>query len=211
MYVFRRKTGRRPEGEVVEIISRAKTQFVGRLELSDHFGFVIPDNNRISINFYIPKEGIGQAHDGDKVVVEIAQWPDKAHNPVGRILDILGRPGEHEVEIHSILAEYGLPYRFPQEIETEAAALPIEITEAEIARRRDMRDSTTFTIDPADAKDFDDALSLDNWRTATTSSGCTSPTFRITSRKAPRWTTKPTTAVLRCIWWTGWFPCCPRS
>ena len=161
VYVFRRKTGRRPEGEVVEIISRAKTQFVGRLELSDHFGFVIPDNNRISINFYIPKEGIGQAHDGDKVVVEIAQWPDKAHNPVGRILDILGRPGEHEVEIHSILAEYGLPYRFPQEIEAEASALPIEITEEEIARRRDMRDSTTFTIDPADAKDFDDALSLD--------------------------------------------------
>ena len=161
VYVFRRKDGRRPEGEVVEIIARAKSQFVGRLELSDHFGFVVPDNNRIAVNFYIPKEGLGDAHQGDKVVVEIAEWPDKAPNPVGRILEVLGRPGEHEVEIHSILAEYGLPYRFPDEIETEAAALPIEITEEEIARRRDMREATTFTIDPADAKDFDDALSLE--------------------------------------------------
>ncbi len=161
VYVFRRKQGRRPEGEVVEIISRVKNQFVGRLELSQHFGFVIPDNNRIAINFYIPKDGLGEAKDGDKVVVEIAEWPDKVHNPVGRILDVLGRPGEHEVEIHSILAEYGLPYHFPEEIEEEASKLPIEITQEEIGRRRDMRTATTFTIDPADAKDFDDALSID--------------------------------------------------
>ena len=161
VYMFRRKTGRRPEGEVVEIISRAKSQFVGRLELSDHFGFVIPDNNRININFYIPKDGIKEARNGDKVVVEIAEWPDKAPNPVGRILDVLGTPGEHEVEIHSILAEYGLPYSFPEEIEEEASNLPTEITPEEIARRRDMRASTTFTIDPFDAKDFDDALSID--------------------------------------------------
>ncbi|MDD4820228.1 MAG: ribonuclease R [Flavobacteriales bacterium] len=161
VYVFNRKSGRRPEGEVVEIISRAKTHFVGRLDLSENFGFVVPDNNRININFYIPKEGIGDAKDGDKVVVEIAQWPDKANNPVGRITDVLGRPGEHDVEIHAILAEYGLPYKFTAEIEKEAGELPIEITEEEIAKRRDMRSATTFTIDPADAKDFDDALSLD--------------------------------------------------
>ena len=161
VYVFNRKSGRRPEGEVVEIISRAKTHFVGRLDISDNFGFVVPDNNRININFYIPKEGFGDAKDGDKVVVEIAQWPDKANNPVGRITDVLGRPGEHDVEIHAILAEYGLPYKFPSEIEKEASELPIEISEQEIAKRRDMRSSTTFTIDPADAKDFDDALSLD--------------------------------------------------
>ena len=161
VYVFRRKPGRRPEGEVVEIISRAKTQFVGRLELSQHFGFVIPDNNRININFYIPKESLGDVKDGDKVVVEIAEWPDKVANPVGRITDVLGRPGEHDVEIHSILAEYGLPYKFTDEIEKEAASLPLEISEEEIGRRRDMRAATTFTIDPADAKDFDDALSID--------------------------------------------------
>ncbi len=161
VYVFKRKSGRRPEGEVVEIISRAKTHFVGRIEISGNYGFVLPDNNRIHVNFYIPREGFKDAKNGDKVIVEIASWPEKAAGPVGRITEVLGTPGQHDVEIHSILAEYGLPYRFEDEVEKEAAALPLEITSMEISHRRDMRGVTTFTIDPADAKDFDDAISFE--------------------------------------------------
>ncbi len=161
VYVFKRKSGRRPEGEVVEIITRAKEHFVGRIEISGNYGFVLPDNNRIHVNFYIPREGFKDAKNGDKVIVEIASWPEKAAGPVGRITEVLGTPGEHDVEIHSILAEYGLPYRFDEAVEKEAECLPIEISDEEIARRRDMRSATTFTIDPADAKDFDDAISFE--------------------------------------------------
>lgn len=160
VHVFKRKRGKRPEGQVVEIIERKKTQFVGQLELSKNFGFVIPDNNKINIDLFIPKNKIGDAKHGQKVIASITDWPDRAQNPFGEITQVLGEPGDHDVEIHSILAEYSLPYEFPPEIEEEANQLPIEITDEEVAKRRDMRDVTTFTIDPVDAKDFDDALSI---------------------------------------------------
>ncbi|HHB52601.1 MAG TPA: ribonuclease R, partial [Saprospiraceae bacterium] len=154
------RSSKKQEGDVVEIIKRAKTTFVGTLQLHANHGFVIPDDKRMYADFFIPKKRINNAKDGDKVVVEMKDWPLNSKNPFGKIVDILGKPGEHNTEIHSILYDYGLPYKFPEQVEQDAANLPIEITQEEIAKRRDMRKVLTFTIDPKDAKDFDDALSF---------------------------------------------------
>ncbi len=156
----RQRSSKKQEGDVVEIIKRAKTTFVGTLQLHANHGFVIPDDKRMYADFFIPKKRINNAKDGDKVVVEMKDWPLNSKNPFGKIVDILGKPGEHNTEIHSILYDYGLPYKFPEQVEQDAANLPIEITQEEIAKRRDMRKVLTFTIDPKDAKDFDDALSF---------------------------------------------------
>lgn len=154
--------GKRPEGSILEVIQRNRMQYVGILELQANgkYGFVNVDQTSLHVDIYIPKEQINNAEDGDKVVAEVTDWPEDADSPFGKIVDILGKPGEHEVEIHAILAEYGLPAKFPEEVEQEAAQLDTSIQEAEIKRRRDMRKIPTFTIDPADAKDFDDALSI---------------------------------------------------
>ncbi|MDR2123007.1 MAG: ribonuclease R [Flavobacteriaceae bacterium] len=153
---------RRSEAEVVEIIERSKTRFVGKLEYSanKNFGFVKVNKNAINTDIFIPKEKFKNAKDGQVVLVEFVSWPDKADSPTGKIIDVLGDPGENETEIHAILADYGLPYEFPKEVEQEAEKLDVSISPEEIARRRDMRKVTTFTIDPVDAKDFDDALSI---------------------------------------------------
>ena len=160
VYVYRRRNNDRYEGEVIEVIERAKTDFVGVLQLNKNFGFVIPDNTKMYADIFISKQHLGEAEHGDKVLATITDWPDNSKNPFGKILTVLGKPGEHDTEIHSILLEYGLPYQFPDEVEKEAGLLPIEITSKEIAKRRDIRGTTTFTIDPKDAKDFDDALSF---------------------------------------------------
>ncbi|WP_196887103.1 ribonuclease R [Aureivirga sp. CE67] len=161
VYVYKRRRNKKLEGEVVEIIQRAKKEFVGVLQMSKNFGFVVPDNPKMYADIFIAKNKVGDAEDGDKVVAKITDWPENSKNPFGKITTVLGKPGEHDTEIHSILLEYGLPYNFPPEVEKEASELPIEITEEEIAKRRDMRSVTTFTIDPKDAKDFDDALSFE--------------------------------------------------
>jgi ribonuclease R/exosome complex exonuclease DIS3/RRP44 len=160
VYVYQRKRSKKLEGDVVEIIERAKKDFVGTLQMSKNFGFVIPDNPRMSVDIFIAKSKINGAEHGDKVLAEITDWPDNSKNPFGKITQVLGKPGDHDTEIHSILLEYGLPYEFPTEIEEEASKLPVEITKEEIKKRRDMRSDLTFTIDPKDAKDFDDALSF---------------------------------------------------
>lgn len=154
--------GRKPEGTVLKVINRSKTQFVGTLEIigDNKYGFVNVDTNNMHVDIYIPKHEFNGAEHGDKVVAEIIKWPEDADSPFGNITRVLGKPGVHDVEIHAILAEYGLPYAFPKEIEEEANNIDTRITEEEIARRRDMRTVPTFTIDPADAKDFDDALSF---------------------------------------------------
>jgi len=156
----RQRSSKKKEGDVVEILKRAKTQFVGTLQLHKNHGFVVPDDKRMYADFFIPIKSIKNAKDGDKVVVKMKDWPPNSKNPFGRIIDILGKPGEHNTEMHSILYDYGLPYKFPDRVEQDAATLPIEITAKEIAKRRDMRKILTFTIDPKDAKDFDDALSF---------------------------------------------------
>ena len=160
VYVYRRRNNDRYEGEVIEIIERAKTEFVGVLQMSKNFGFVLPDNPKMYADIFISKNHIDGAEDGDKVLAKITDWPDNSKNPFGKILTVLGKPGEHDTEIHSILLEYGLPYKFPEEVEQDAAKLSVEITKEEISKRRDMRETLTFTIDPKDAKDFDDALSF---------------------------------------------------
>jgi len=160
VYVYRRRNNNKFEGEVIEIIKRAKTEFVGVLQMSKNFGFVIPDNNKMYADIFIPKKHIDGAEHGDKVLATITDWPENSKNPFGKITTVLGKPGEHDTEIHSILLEYGLPYEFKKEVEQDAAKLSTEITSQEISKRRDLRKTLTFTIDPKDAKDFDDALSF---------------------------------------------------
>lgn len=157
-----KKKNQRAEGEVVEVVRRFKTLFTGIFEkqANGKYGFVVMDNRSIHVDFYIPKEKFNGAETGDKVVVELKDWPQDADSPFGEIVEILGKPEETNAEMHAILLEYNLPIRFPEEVEREAQELDVEIREEEIARRRDMRDVVTFTIDPKDAKDFDDALSL---------------------------------------------------
>jgi ribonuclease R len=148
------------EGEIVEIVERAKTEFVGTIQLSPKFGFLVPSNNRIHIDIYIPLEKLNGAKDGQKAIAKIVEWGKNSVNPIGEIIEVLGNVGENNTEMHAILAEYGLPYQFPKDVEKAADLIPIKITEQEIAKRKDFRGITTFTIDPVDAKDFDDALSI---------------------------------------------------
>ncbi|MFC6266765.1 ribonuclease R [Frigoriflavimonas asaccharolytica] len=154
--------GSKTEGSVVEVLERSREQFVGTFELIEHkdFGFVVCDKKQINTDFFIPKSNINGAKNNEKVVVKMLDWQAGEKNPTGEIIKILGNAGEHETEIHTILAEYGLPYEFPEEVEDYAQEMDKEIHESEVAKRRDMRNILTFTIDPKDAKDFDDALSI---------------------------------------------------
>jgi ribonuclease R len=148
------------EGTVVEILERAQSRFVGILEVQKHFAFLVMDSKFLSNDIFIPKEELNGAKNGDKVLVEITEWPAKANNPVGKVVDVLGEPGQNDTEMHAILAQYDLPYSYPEKVEKFADLVPENIDEAEIAGREDFRDVFTITIDPKDAKDFDDALSL---------------------------------------------------
>jgi ribonuclease R/exosome complex exonuclease DIS3/RRP44 len=165
VYIFPRRKGKKLEGEITKIISRDKTSFVGIVDMQKDFAFVRPTDYRMYTDIFVAKNKFSTAEDGDKVIVEINEWPDNADSPFGTITQVLGKPGEHNTEIHSILAQYGLPYEFPVEVDMFANTLDTSIKEEEIAKRRDLRGTLTFTIDPKDAKDFDDALSfklLDN-------------------------------------------------
>jgi len=160
IYVYPKTRSKRLEGEVIRVIKRAKKLYVGTIEIHKSFAFVRPTDTRMYTDIFIAKENIGTARNGDKVVASIVEWPKKADSPIGAVVEVLGMPGAHDTEIHAILADYGLPNRFPEEVERFANTLNTSIEEKEIAKRRDMRDVLTFTIDPKDAKDFDDALSF---------------------------------------------------
>ncbi|HEY4628449.1 MAG TPA: ribonuclease R [Flavobacterium sp.] len=160
VYVYNRRKGKRPEGEVIEVLERNKTDFVGVIDIQKNFSFVSTANPKMYTDIFIPKDKIGEAEQGDVVLVHIEDWPSRADSPFGKVIKVLGKPGEHDTEIHAILAEYGLPSEFPIEVETYAQKIDTSIEASEIAKRRDMRDTLTFTIDPKDAKDFDDALSF---------------------------------------------------
>ena len=165
VYIFPRRKGKKLEGEITKVISRHKTSFVGIVEMQKDFAFVRPSDFRMYTDIFVKKNKLSNARDGEKVIVELNEWPDGVDSPFGTIVQVLGMPGDHNTEIHSILAEYGLPYEFPVEVNMYANTLDTSIKGEEIAKRRDMRDTLTFTIDPKDAKDFDDALSfkiLDN-------------------------------------------------
>lgn len=148
------------EGAVVEILERAQNRFVGVLEVQKHFAFLVMDSKFLSNDIFIPTEDLNGAKDGEKVRVEITEWPEKSNNPVGKVIDILGLPGQNETEMHAILAQYDLPYAYPEKVEKYADRISGEIDKGEIAKREDFRGVFTITIDPKDAKDFDDALSL---------------------------------------------------
>ena len=160
VYVYNRRTSRKPEAEVIEILERAKTEFVGVIDIQKNFGFVTTANAKMYTDIFIPKNKLNDAEHGDVVLVTLEDWPAKADSPFGSVTKVLGKPGEHNTEIHAILAEYGLPYDFPIEVDAYANKIDTSITPEEIAKRRDMRNVLTFTIDPKDAKDFDDALSF---------------------------------------------------
>ncbi|GAA4308993.1 ribonuclease R [Nibribacter koreensis] len=156
-----RKPSDRPEGEVVEVLKREREEVVGRLQMGKGFGFLVPDQKRMYFDVFVGERNLADAKDGDKVMVKVTEWPeDPKKSPTGEIIRVFGPAGEHNAEIHAIMAEFGLPFEFPESVEAEADAIPEGITKEEIAKRRDFRDVTTFTIDPADAKDFDDALSM---------------------------------------------------
>ncbi|MCQ2251831.1 MAG: ribonuclease R [Bacteroidales bacterium] len=157
--LFARTSDGSQEGEVIRIIQRARTTFVGTIEKSKNFAFLVPNHRTMPYDIFIPLSKMMKAKPGDKAVARITEWPEGAKNPIGEIVEVLGATGDNETEMHAILAEFNLPYAFPKEVEEEAAALDSGITPEEIAKRRDMRDVLTFTIDPADAKDFDDAIS----------------------------------------------------
>lgn len=154
------RSGRKREAKIVEIIKRARTEYVGNIKISARFAFLIPDNSRTGTDIYIPLEKLNGAKDGQKVIAKITEWPRNAENPIGEVIDVLGNAGENTTEMHAILAEYGLPYAFPKDVEKQAEYIPTTISEEEIKKRKDFRKVTTFTIDPVDAKDFDDALSV---------------------------------------------------
>ncbi len=160
-YVYKRRKKGKFEGEITNIIKRAKSDYVGTIQIHKNYAFVVTDSTKMYKDIFVPINKINKAEDGDKVLVLLEDWPDNADSPYGKVLKVLGKPGEHNTEIHSILAEYGLPYEFPHKVEEFANKLDTSITKDEIAKRRDMRDILTFTIDPKDAKDFDDALSFE--------------------------------------------------
>ncbi|MCF7568732.1 ribonuclease R [Sabulilitoribacter arenilitoris] len=161
-YAYKRRKRGKLEGEITNIIKRAKSEYVGVIQIqkNSNYAFVIPDSTKMYKDIFVPINKTMKAEDGDKVLVKLEDWPENADSPYGKVEKILGKPGEHNTEIHSILAEYGLPHEFPNEVEAFANKLDTSITEKEIAKRRDMRKDLTFTIDPKDAKDFDDALSF---------------------------------------------------
>ena len=155
-----KKHGLRPEGKVTEIIKRGREEFVGRLESSANFAFLVPDNRKIHTDFFIYPEKTKGAKDNDKVIARVYEWNTKNKSPLAEVVNVLGPAGENEAEIHSIMAEFDLPFDFPEKVTKAAEKIPVEITDKETRYRKDFRNVTTFTIDPEDAKDFDDALSL---------------------------------------------------
>ena len=160
VYVYARRRHAEPEAEVTKIIERADNSFVGILNVERQYAFLITDSKTLANDIFIPKNKLRGGKDGEKAVVRITEWPEHTKNPIGEVVDILGEAGNNNTEMHAILAEYGLPYRYPEAVEKAADKISDIIPPEEIARREDFRNVTTFTIDPQDAKDFDDALSI---------------------------------------------------
>ncbi|NOR86906.1 MAG: ribonuclease R [Bacteroidales bacterium] len=160
IFIFPKRKGRKLEGQIIEVLERAKTSFVGTIEVSKSYGFVVPDDSKVPVDFFIAKEQLKGAKNGQKVIVEFLEWPEHARNPFGKIVQVLGNPGDHKVEIASIIYDYDFESDFPAHVEAEADKINNEVDPAEIKKRKDLRDVFTITIDPFDAKDFDDAISL---------------------------------------------------
>lgn len=170
-----RRRGAEPEAEVVEIIERKPQVFIGTLKVDKHFAYLLTDSKYLASDIFIPKSKLKGGETGDKAVVRITEWTDDTKNPKGEVVDILGKKGENDAEINAIMAEFGLPYIYPESVDKAAQKIDAGITPEVVAQRLDMRDVTTFTIDPKDAKDFDDALSIRRLKDGNGKSGCISP------------------------------------
>ncbi len=157
--LYARRKRSNPEAEVIEVLERAKTTFVGTIEISQFSAFLVP-NKKTPFDLFIPKDKLMGAKHGQKAIARIMDWPERARNPFAEIIDVLGDAGNNNTEMHAILAEFGLPYQYPEAVNQAAEKIPVAISEEEIKLRRDFRKVPTFTIDPVDAKDFDDALSI---------------------------------------------------
>ena len=155
-----RRHGHTREAQVTEIVERVKDTFVGQLQVEKNYAFLITESRSLATDIFIPKTALKGGKTGDKALVQIVEWPDDSKSPIGKVIDILGKQGENNAEMHAILAEYGLPYKYPANVERAAEKIEPGITPEEVARRLDMRDVLTVTIDPKDAKDFDDAISI---------------------------------------------------
>ncbi|WP_313512306.1 ribonuclease R [Sphingobacterium sp.] len=160
VHVYERKKGRKREGEVVEILQRAKTDFTGTIDISKSYAFFQPDDRKMLHDIFIPLDNLNGAKNGEKVLVSILEWPKNAKNPIGIVKSVLGKKGENNTEMNAILADFGFPLEFPKAVEDAANSISDSISAEEISKRHDFRSTTTFTIDPADAKDFDDAISF---------------------------------------------------
>lgn len=163
--LFAKRKGAESEAEVMEILESKERMFVGKLQVTKGFAFLVTEDKTLANDIFIPRDKLKGGKNGDKAIVKIIEWPEEAKNPLGQVVDILGEAGENNAEMHAILAEFGLPYKYPAAVERAAEKIADEISEEEVAKREDFRDVLTFTIDPKDAKDFDDALSarrLDN-------------------------------------------------
>ena len=160
VFIFPKRKSHKTEGQIVEVLERIKDTYVGVLEMSKNFGFVVTDNQTMPYDIFVPKSKASDASNGQKVLVRITEWPEQSKNPFGEIIEILGTPGDNDVEMKSILADYSFPLSFPDNVEKDASKIKTTISASEIKKRKDFRNTWTITIDPLDAKDFDDAISL---------------------------------------------------
>ena len=163
----KKRDSRKLQGQIVEIVKRNEKPYVGILSISKHAAFLVSPSGHLPHDIFIPEDKLKGGKNGDKALVKITDWPVRTHNPIGEVVDVLGATGENDTEMHAILAEFGLPYKYPEKVERAAENIEPGITEEEIKKRIDMRDVTTFTIDPRDAKDFDDALSIRKMKNGT--------------------------------------------
>ena len=157
--LFAKRKGAEQEAEVIEIVESSEKTFVGKLQVAKGFAFLVTENRTLANDIFIPKEHLKDGKNGDKAIVRIIEWPEGAKNPLGEVVDILGVAGQNDAEMHAILAEFGLPYKYPESVEKAAEEISGDITDKDLAEREDFREVLTFTVDPKDAKDFDDALS----------------------------------------------------
>ncbi len=160
VFLFPRRKGRKLEGQIMEVMERGIRQFVGKLEVSGKYAFLVPDSSSITVDLFIPLNELKGGENGDKAIATITEWPKHSKNPFGKVIDLLGKPGDNDVEMKSILASLDYPLRFPQKVLEETEKIPSTLSSGDLKGRKDFRDITTFTIDPLDAKDFDDALSI---------------------------------------------------
>lgn len=209
--VAARRQGQEPEGEVIKILEKKNQVFIGRLQVEKHFAYLLTDSKFLACDIFIPRDKLKGGKDNDKVVVKITGWPEGAKNPKGEVVKVLGKAGENDTEIHAILAEFGLPYSYPENLEKQANGITGVVTKEDLSQRIDMRKVTTFTIDPRDAKDFDDALSIRRLKNGNLEIGVHIADVTHYVKPGTPIDKEAFTEQPRYILSTGWSPCFPRT